>query len=77
LYFYILNLLKSIEMSNLSNKKKNKGSVHIENTAKTAKSNNIQMPTLDQFMELITGENGALAITPSGYNAYRKYNKGT
>lgn len=37
---------------------------------------NFKMPTLEQFMELITDENKLLATTPSSYNAYRKYNKG-
>jgi len=64
-------------MSNVDKKKNTKGGVQIKNTVKTGKGNNIQMPTLDQFMELVTGENGALAITPSGYNVYNKYNKGT
>ena len=33
------------------------------------------LPTLDQFMEIISGENNMLAATPSGYNVYNKYNK--
>ena len=40
-----------------------------------ANENGHQMPSLDQFMELVKNENAALAATPSGYNVYNKYSK--
>jgi hypothetical protein len=41
----------------------------------TEKENGFKLPTLDQFMELVTAEKTTLAATPSGYNVYNKYNK--
>lgn len=38
-------------------------------------SENFKLPTLDQFMELVTAEQTALTATPSGYNVYNKYHK--
>lgn len=38
-------------------------------------STGIQMPTLDQFMNLVKSEKSALASSPSGYNVYNKYSK--
>ncbi len=45
----------------------------------TKETNDLKMPTLDQFMELIKDEGNALNTgnSPSAYNAYRKYNKGS
>ncbi len=34
-----------------------------------------KMPTLDQFMELVTGEDSTVMATTSAYNVYNKYNK--
>lgn len=33
------------------------------------------LPTLDQFMKLISNEDQAMMATTSGYNVYNKYNK--
>lgn len=35
-----------------------------------------KLPTLEQYMELITNENISMASTPTSYNSYKKYNKG-
>jgi len=34
-----------------------------------------QVPTLDQFMALITDEQKSVVSSPSGYNVYNKYHK--
>ena len=34
-----------------------------------------KMPTLEQFMELVTSENSTVVATTSAYNVYNKYNK--
>lgn len=46
-------------------------------TKKTANENaeSFKLPTLDQFMELVTAEQTTLTATPSGYNVYNKYHK--
>lgn len=46
-----------------------------EDTAKVKKAGGFQMPTLDQFMDLITDEHKSVISTPSGYNVYNKYHK--
>lgn len=48
---------------------------HAEDTASTKKAGSFQMPTLDQFMQLITDEQKSVMSTPSGYNVYNKYHK--
>ncbi len=63
-------------MNNINNKneKADKGSVHADKSA-TEKEKEFKLPTLNQFMELVTAEQTTLAATPSGYNVYNKYNK--
>lgn len=34
-----------------------------------------QVPTLEDFMNLITDESKSVTSTPSGYNVYNKYHK--
>lgn len=46
-----------------------------QNSARDNKIKDLQMPTLDQFMDLITNENKSVTATPSGYNVYNKYHK--
>lgn len=35
----------------------------------------VSLPTLDQFIALLSREDGQLAACASGYNVYNKYNK--
>lgn len=44
-------------------------------TDKAMEENTLRLPTLDQFMELITDEQKSVASSPSGYNVYNKYHK--
>lgn len=46
-----------------------------EDTAKVKQAGGFQMPTIDQFMDLITDEQKSVMSTPSGYNVYNKYHK--
>ena len=46
-----------------------------QNSSEDNKVKAVHMPTLDQFMELITNENKSVTATPSGYNVYNKYHK--
>lgn len=38
-------------------------------------TNEFEVPTLDQFMELVTDEKKSVVSSPSGYNVYNKYHK--
>jgi len=46
-----------------------------QNSSGDNKVKAVHMPTLDQFMELITNENKSVTATQSGYNVYNKYHK--
>lgn len=61
-------------MNKVSNNQVNKGGAHTDKSA-TAIGKEFKLPTIDQFMELVTNEKTTLAATPSGYNVYNKYNK--
>ena len=39
------------------------------------KKESFELPTLNQFMELVTGESSTIMATTSAYNVYNKYNK--
>jgi hypothetical protein len=38
-------------------------------------TNEFEVPTLDQFMELVTDEKKSVVSSPSGYRVYNKYHK--
>ena len=49
----------------------------METIVTSKKATTHEMPSLDQFMDLIKSEKSALASMPSGYNVYNKYSKGS
>ena len=62
-----------MDKNTLNNKERveNNNQICPKEEAKT----NFNLPSLDQFMEMISGENTLLSAAPSGYNVYNKYNK--
>lgn len=54
---------------------KNKTENKSQSFGKEEDKTNFNLPTLDQFMNIISGETDMLTATPSGYNVYNKYNK--
>ena len=60
--------------SNLNNNPTEISDVHTDKKVQETKEG-FKMPTLEQFMELVTGENSTVMATTSAYNVYNKYNK--
>lgn len=53
----------------------NKIETENQSVGKVEEKSNFNLPTLDQFMDIISGETNMITSTPSGYNVYNKYNK--
>ena len=59
----------------MKNEKQDAGTNELIDESKKGNGEMNELPTLDQFMELVTAEQTNLAATPSGYNVYNKYHK--
>ena len=62
-------------LENETNKNKSVENSDQPTDKNTTTQNGFQLPTLDQFMEIVSGEKQTLMATASGYNVYNKYNK--
>jgi hypothetical protein len=61
------------EKKSIRNKTAEKNNQPVNERVKT--KDGFQLPSLEQFMEIVSGERQTLTATASGYNVYNKYNK--